>query len=566
MSEQDRDDTAAVPRGTRVAADEIVPAVSVVVRNYNRAATVARAVDSVLGQTWQDFEVLVVDDGSTDTSIEDLVLRFGEVEQVRLVELLGNRGAAAAANAGIRAARGRYVAFLDSDDVWLPEFLANHVGALEHQPRAVMSYGCFFQVWEHWAIERLVRVHRSHNQRLDMLLGGFIYSQSMTVARRAALLDFGGFNERFRISHDYELWLRLALELDNPFVYVDRPLLRYHMSADALTTDYGAWTREYMAVMDRGYAHRAAEPYRSHRDGAKRRIEAAVAARREVERWLSRTNERTVSAIVRTRNRRPSLERALASVDGQLYANRETVVIDDASEDGTTEWLRDLDREDFKVVSFDRRRGRAAALNYGALVAEGELLAFLDDDDEWLPDYLLAQVRAHSFVVGPPAFSFTDYYLRAGDGSPPVRRAHPKPWLGSDLLHHQLFHVTPHSLSMCAVMRSTFRDAGGANEALEVGEDADLYLRLLAEWCDPTVDSAIQHAPAHVRRPLVVWWREREGCDRAQMKQHYMEQAGDVYEGFFATDIGRHYRYLKPQLVERLRAEMTSVYRSHFGV
>ncbi|MGE0484956.1 MAG: glycosyltransferase family 2 protein [Gammaproteobacteria bacterium] len=539
---------------------------SVVIRNFNRAATLPRAIDSVLAQNWQDFELLVVDDASTDNSVDLVRTNYGGDPRVELVELLRNGGAAAAANAGIHAARGRYVAFLDSDDSWLPEYLQTHVGALEANPRAVMTYSSFVQVWAHYHLERLVRAHASRDQRLDMLLGGFVYSQSMTVARRTALLEFGGFDPRYRISHDYELWLRLALELEQPFVYVDRPLVRYHMSADALTTDYEAWIAEYMEVMERGYAHQAAEPYRSHKDGAKRKIEAAVLARREVERWLARTHERPVSVILRTRNRRAALARAVASVEAQTYRNFEIVVVNDAAEDDTASWLATKTGEDFKAVNFDSRRGRAAALNYGTLVAEGELLAFLDDDDEWLPDYLAAQVRAQSFVIGAPAYSYTDYYLRTDPTRPPQRGRHVRPHTGTDLLHHQLFNVCPHSLSMLAVLRQHVRDVGGADETLDVGEDVDLYLRLLAAWCDPRVSSAVQHAPAWVQQPLVIWSRATDGCDRAAMKTQYLEQAERMYDGFFATPAGRQYRFLKPQLVNHMRREMSGVYANHFGV
>ena len=542
------------------------PAVSVVIRNFNRSQSIGRAIDSVFAQTWQDFEILVVDDASTDDSVAEINSQFGHSARLKIIQHVSNRGAAAAANTGIKAASGRYVAYLDSDDEWLPDFLRSHVGLLQSNPRTVITYCSFFQVWEQYRMERLVRAHRSANQRLDMLLGGFIYSQSMTVARRDALLDFGGFDEDLKISHDYALWSKLALELENPFAFVDRPLLRYRMSDDALTTDYGRWVNEYMEAMDRAFGHRNAAPYRSRKNEAKNKMRAAVIARGQVEKWLKRTSEKPVSVVIRTRNRRDCLERAIASVDQQIYENHELIVVNDSSEDDTREWLDNQVRDDFKPVHFDSRRGRAAALNYGTLVAEGDLVTFLDDDDQWLPEYLLAQVRANSFVVSSPAFTFTDYYLREADGKPPTRRFHQRLHQGTDLLFQQLFNVRPHSLSMFAIKRDYLRDIGGANESLEVGEDADLYLRLLAEWCDPRKPAAPQHSPVHIQRPLVVWRRDAGGCDRALMKQQYMDSAGAIFDGFFATDTGKHYRYLKSQLVEHLQTEMNKVYEMHFGL
>ncbi len=545
--------------------DSPLPTVSVVIRNYNRAETVGRAIDSALAQTWQDFEIVVVDDASTDRSVETITRRYGTCEKLRLVELLTNRGAAAAANTGVDLARGRYVAFLDSDDEWLPDFLRYHVEALEEHPRAVMTYCAMFQVWAHFGLERLVRPRHSNNQRVDMLFGGFVHSQSMTVARREALIDCGGFDEAFKVSHDFDLWLRFALEHERPFVFIDRPLLRYHMSADALTTDYRTWSDEYRAVLDAGYAHAAARPYRKHKDKAKERVRGMVMVRREIERWLRATSEKTVSVIVRTHNRLDSLRRAIESIDAQDYRNFEIIVINDGSTDATAAWLNAQQREDFKPVNFDHSRGRAAALNYGALIADGELLTFLDDDDEWLPGYLSAQVRAHSFVANTPVFSYTDYYLRTSDRPTPARRSHPQPAGISDLFAHHLFNTCPHSLSMFAVMRDAFRAIDGADETLPIGEDTDLYLRLLAASCNPLGERPAEHAPAHVRLPLVVWRREDDG-QRAAMKALYLESAERIHEGFFATGVGRHYRHLRGELASHFRDTMSRAYRYHFGL
>ncbi len=550
------------------AASEAVapPAVSVIIRNFNRGARLARAIDSVLAQNYQDFEILLIDDASTDDSVQFVQEHYGHLPNLRIVELLVNRGAGGAANAGLDCARGRFVAFLDSDDAWLPEFLQVHVAALEGNPRAVITYGSFIQVWEDYAIERVIRAHASANQRLDMLLGGFVYTQSMTVSRRLALLEFGGFDERLRISHDFDLWLRLALELPRPFVCVDRPLVRYYMSGDGVTADHDAWLREYHVALDRGYAHRAAKPWRHRQDETKRKMRAALIARREVDRWLARTRERSVSAIVRTRNRLPLLREAIASVREQAWDELEIVVINEGSSDGTAEWLASEASDDMKVVNFDPPRGRAGALNYGALVAEGDLLAFLDDDDRWLPGYIAAQVRANSFVVGEPAFSFSDYYLSGERSLEPARRTHMHGLQSSDLLHYSLFNVFPHSLSMLALPRAHFQAVGGADERLDVGEDVSLYLRLLGHYCGARKADAVQQPPVHIRQPLVLWRRETSGCDRPAMMARYLRDAPAIYEEFFNSDAGRDYRFLREDVVNHLRLAMQRVYRQHFGI
>ncbi len=105
--------------------------VSVIIPTYNRAALVAEAVASVLAQTWRDFEVLVVDDGSTDGTIEALA---PYASRLRLLRRESRGGVSAARNTGIKAARGEWLAFLDSDDLWLPEKLSRQMAYLAAHP------------------------------------------------------------------------------------------------------------------------------------------------------------------------------------------------------------------------------------------------------------------------------------------------------------------------------------------------------------------------------------------------------------------------------------------------
>ena len=112
--------------------DAAAPRVSVIVPVFNRAGSIPRALESVAAQTFQDYEIIVVDDGSTDGSA-DVVERLG-LARVRLIRSPQNRGAAAARNIGISAASGQWIAFLDSDDFWAPDKLAHQLAALEGAP------------------------------------------------------------------------------------------------------------------------------------------------------------------------------------------------------------------------------------------------------------------------------------------------------------------------------------------------------------------------------------------------------------------------------------------------
>jgi glycosyltransferase involved in cell wall biosynthesis len=151
------------------------PAVSVVIPTWNRASDVVGAVECVLAQEGPDLEVLVVDDGSTDGTGEALAARFPGEPRLRVIRQ-ENGGTARARNTGLAAARGRYVALLDSDDRWLPGYLAAQVEALERAPEAALAVGDAYYVDREGRTQTtyLERVHgRAPTSLEDMLRGGW---------------------------------------------------------------------------------------------------------------------------------------------------------------------------------------------------------------------------------------------------------------------------------------------------------------------------------------------------------------------------------------------------------
>ena len=184
-----------------------MPRVSVIIPTYNRASLVQEAVASVLAQTYRDFELLVVDDGSTDGTLEALASFAGEI---RVLSLPVRRGVSGARNAGIAAAQGEWRAFLDADDLWLPEKLARQMAFMEAHPQLLLS-----QTEEIW-VRRGLRVNppRSHAKAGgDIFLRSLercLVSPSAVVLHRRLLDAHGGFDEALPAAEDYDLWLRLA--------------------------------------------------------------------------------------------------------------------------------------------------------------------------------------------------------------------------------------------------------------------------------------------------------------------------------------------------------------------
>ncbi|HEY5192255.1 MAG TPA: glycosyltransferase [Solirubrobacteraceae bacterium] len=190
---------------------------SVVIAAYNAASTLGEAIGSVLTQSCQDFEVIVVDDGSSDDTAS-VAAGFVEDGRVRVYSQ-ENAGPSAARNQGIALAQGEYVSMLDSDDLWLPNYLVEMGRALDDNPKAGFSYT------DAWALEetsgRFLKAttatlrHRprtpmSSEQFIAALLRHNFVHNSVTV-RRAVLGRVGGYNPDMSHSEDYELWLRIVI-------------------------------------------------------------------------------------------------------------------------------------------------------------------------------------------------------------------------------------------------------------------------------------------------------------------------------------------------------------------
>lgn len=185
------------------------PAVSVIVPTRNRQHTLERALRSVLGQTFRDFELIVVDDASADATAA-VVAALGD-ERVRYVRLDEHHGAAKARNAGMRIARAPLLAFQDSDDLWLPDKLEKQVALLRACPPEVGLVVGAYVLFEPWG-QRVIRseaLERGAGYGLD-ICQGVAFVTPLWLARRSAIDAAGGFDESLASSEDYELVFRLS--------------------------------------------------------------------------------------------------------------------------------------------------------------------------------------------------------------------------------------------------------------------------------------------------------------------------------------------------------------------
>jgi glycosyltransferase involved in cell wall biosynthesis len=236
-----------------VEADE--PRVSVVVPAYNRADTLARAVDSALAQTLGDIEVLVVDDGSTDGT-RALVEGWAD-PRVRYLAHDANRGVSAARNTGVEAARGEYVAFLDSDDEWLPRKLDRQLSVLEDRGEGWVGAYCDVASTGLSLGGRIAAAVSKHLFRSAAPREGgrelaaallsmqvFMGPGSTLLVERDAVAATGGFDEGLSIYEDWDLVLRVLS--GGKIAYVDEPLAVTHFTGDAPAEAYVANDRRYL--------------------------------------------------------------------------------------------------------------------------------------------------------------------------------------------------------------------------------------------------------------------------------------------------------------------------------
>jgi glycosyltransferase involved in cell wall biosynthesis len=206
-----------------VIGDGTRPRVSVVIPAYNSGKLLGQTLESVLNQSFRDLEVILVDDGSTDdtTRVADA---FGP--PVRVVRQR-NQGPSAARNHGVEVARGPFIAFLDADDLWLPDKLRLQMELFDRRP----ELGLVYTNYQYTDGSKLLPLHRSAQKKpyegwvFRQLLRDNFVATSTAVLRRECFRQVGGFDPKLRISEDYDLWLRIARKFE--MGYAPPPLARY---------------------------------------------------------------------------------------------------------------------------------------------------------------------------------------------------------------------------------------------------------------------------------------------------------------------------------------------------
>lgn len=196
---------------------------SVIVPLYNKEAYVEKALRNVLSQTFKDYEIIVVNDGSRDDSLAIAENVLSEVANARIINQ-ENAGVSTARNNGIAAASGEYICFLDADDWWEPTFLKEMDGLIKEYPDAGLYCTNYYYVHNRKSVVKLDIPTGYFNYCKEYARTLCIIATSSSSSSRAILTEMGGFNPKLKLGEDFDLWIRIALKygtaiLNKPLVY-----------------------------------------------------------------------------------------------------------------------------------------------------------------------------------------------------------------------------------------------------------------------------------------------------------------------------------------------------------
>ncbi|OQY14044.1 MAG: hypothetical protein B6I30_01800 [Desulfobacteraceae bacterium 4572_187] len=420
------------------------PKISVVMSVYNGKKHLKEAVESVLCQSCQDFEFIIVNDASTDKTNE--ILESFDDPRIKIIKNTENMGLTKSLNIGIKAAKGKYIARMDADDISLPHRFEIQVEYLERNPECAVAGSSYYQIDDKGTICSFIEVLTNDPDIKEGLKTQNWFGHGSVMMKKDAFLKAGGYNEKYKFAQDYDLWLRLAAE--HRLANIKEPLYCWRVSSSNIS--------KLKSSEQRHCANRA----------------ISEAQKREVEKM----DVPLVSVIVPTYNRSEMLTEALESILKQTFNNFEIVVVNDAGMSVEDVVLKLNKKKNITYVSHAKNRGLAAARNTGITAARGKYISLLDDDDLFYPNHLetaMAHVSEKTPVIYTDAVRAT--YERYNDSYRLVGKNVP---YSMDFERKKLLvgNISP---ANCFVFKKKKAlQVGLFDETLTTLEDWDFWIRL----------------------------------------------------------------------------------------
>ena len=388
---------------------EFKPKITIAIPVYNGSNFMKVAIDSAIAQTYDNKEILVINDGSTDNGeTEKIALSYGN--KIRYIKK-ENGGVATALNLAIKEMKGEYLSWLSHDDMYKPFKLEKQVEVLNKlQDKNTIIFSNVELIDERGDIFCTTNysnllTHEELCQGIYPVIKGTVNGCSMLISKEC-FNKVGLFNENLKTSNDYEMWLRLFKEFN--CYLIEEPLIQYriHKNQDTTKSPYTLkeanklWVDIINNLTVKEIEGWGFEPFNVYMDlyfqmyYSKYNEAYPVAYKKAKEIYYKSTPK--VSIIMPCYNSEKYIEKAIQSVLEQTYRNFELIIIDDDSTDKTWEIIEQYAKKDFRVIctrKSENEKGISKSMNKGIEMARGEYITRMDSDDIIIPEKIFRQVQ-----------------------------------------------------------------------------------------------------------------------------------------------------------------------------
>jgi glycosyltransferase involved in cell wall biosynthesis len=224
-----------------------MPQVTVIIPTYNRAQFIHLAITSVLAQTFQDYEIVIVDDASTDNT--ELIVKSFSCEKIRYIRHDKNKGEAEARNTGVKNSQGEFIAFIDDDDEWMTEKLERQVKLInqcEKRVGAIYTGILVIDMESRKKVDHIVPQKRGYIYN-DLLAEKCPMAPSTLLLKEECFKKVGSFDASIKYGTDYDMWIRIAKEYY--FEYIEDPLVKYYIHNNKLSGNYANFAEGAEAIL-----------------------------------------------------------------------------------------------------------------------------------------------------------------------------------------------------------------------------------------------------------------------------------------------------------------------------
>jgi len=213
--------------------NNIQPLISIIVPTYNRGSFISECIESVLNQSYTDWEMIIIDDGSTDSTKEIINTYLSEPRiQYHYQE---NKGQSSARKKAIYLAKGKYLAFLDSDNIWLNQRLEFGLKAIQRNENIDLTYGDIIEIDENSTEVPMVNMKRFSGKVSSQLVKDNFITMNTVLVKKSVVIKVKAFREEIKRADDYDMWLRLSAE--HNFLYIPKVMVKYRVMDDQISSN-----------------------------------------------------------------------------------------------------------------------------------------------------------------------------------------------------------------------------------------------------------------------------------------------------------------------------------------